>query len=45
METVPRAKRQGGRVDPEEQDKITNQCLVATILLGWENLGYLRQAS
>ncbi|HEX2554251.1 MAG TPA: hypothetical protein VHL98_11145 [Microvirga sp.] len=37
LDAVPRAKRQGGRVDPDEQDRVTNQCLVATVLLGWEN--------
>lgn len=35
---VPRAKKIGGRIDPEEQDRITATCLRKACLLDWENL-------
>ena len=38
VEAVPRAKKVGGRLDPDEQDRVTNQCLAATVLLGWRGL-------
>lgn len=37
-EAVPRKKRLGGRIDPEEQDKIISSCLMNTCLLDWEGL-------
>lgn len=37
-EAVPRQKKQRGRIDPDEMDKITNKCLLETVLLDWENL-------
>ncbi len=38
IEAVPRKKRVGGRIDPEEQDKITTALLVGAGLLDWEGL-------
>ncbi|WP_232629163.1 hypothetical protein [Methylobacterium sp. Leaf118] len=38
IDAVPRAKRQGGRMDPDEQDRITATCLNATVLLDWRGL-------
>lgn len=38
IDAVPRAKRQGGRLDPDEQDRITASCLTATVLLDWRGL-------
>ena len=38
LAAVPRAKKIGGRIDPEEQDKITNVCLREACLLDWENM-------
>ncbi len=38
VEAVPRAKKVGGRLDPDEQDRVTNQCLAATVLLDWRGL-------
>lgn len=38
IDAVPRAKRQGGRLDPEEQDRITATCLRQTVLLDWRGL-------
>ncbi|APX83978.1 hypothetical protein BV511_04135 [Methylorubrum extorquens] len=38
IDAVPRAKRQGGRLDPDEQDRITASCLNATVLLDWRGL-------
>lgn len=35
---VPRKKRMGGSLDPAEQDRITNTCLVNTCLLDWDGL-------
>lgn len=36
LATVPRKKRLGGRLDPDEQDRITSECLFACGLLDWE---------
>ena len=38
LETVPRQKRLRGTIEPEEQDRILNTCLLNTCLLDWENL-------
>lgn len=38
LDAVPRAQRQGGRVDPDVMDRITAQCLAGTVLLDWEGL-------
>jgi hypothetical protein len=38
LAAVPRAKRVGGRIDPDEMDRITATCLRETCLLDWENL-------
>lgn len=38
IDAVPRQKRPGGRVDPDEQDRITATCLNATVLLDWRGL-------
>src|SRR5262245_12290538 len=38
LDAVPRKKRMGGRVDPEEQDRIISSCLLSTCLLDWEGL-------
>lgn len=35
---VPRAKRQGGRIDPKELERITAQCLLDTVLLDWDGV-------
>lgn len=37
-EAVPRKKRLGGRVDPEEQDAIISKCLLNCCLLDWAGL-------
>ena len=38
IDAVPRSKRTGTRIDPEEIDKITTTCLHQACLLDWENL-------
>lgn len=38
IDAVPRDKRRGGRVDPDEIDKITSTCLGSTVLLDWSGL-------
>src|SRR5262245_40290355 len=38
LDAVPRKKRMGGRVDPDEQDKIIGSCLLSTCLLDWDGL-------
>lgn len=38
LDAVPRSKRQGGRVDPEEMDRITSTCLAATVLIDWSGI-------
>lgn len=38
IEAVPRKKRVGGRIDPEEQDKITTSLLVGAGLQDWDGL-------
>lgn len=38
IDAIPRAKRQGGRVDPEEMDRVTSICLRDTVLLDWRGL-------
>lgn len=35
---VPRNKRPGGQVDPDEQDRITGICLRDTCLLDWDGV-------
>ena len=37
-EFVPRQFKRGGRVATSYQEKVTNQCLVAHILLDWKNV-------
>lgn len=37
-EAVPRNKRIGGRIDPDEQDRITTSCLLSACLIDWENV-------
>jgi hypothetical protein len=38
IQAVPRGKRANGRIDPEEQDRITSICLQNASLLDWQNL-------
>lgn len=38
MDAVPRKKRIGGRLDPDEEDRITSTCLHQACLEGWEGL-------
>lgn len=38
MDAVPRKKRVGGRLDPDEQDRIMSSCLLNACLLDWEGL-------
>lgn len=38
IEAVPRKKRLGGRLDPDEQDKIMSSCLLNCCLLDWDGL-------
>lgn len=38
LDTVPRKKRLGGRVDPDEMDRIIGSCLLNACLLDWEGL-------
>lgn len=38
LDAVPRKKRLGNRLDPEEQDKIITACLLNCCLLDWEGL-------
>ncbi len=38
IEAVPRKKRIGGRLDPDEQDRIMSSCLLNCCLLDWEGL-------
>lgn len=38
LEAVPRKRRLGNRLDPEDTDHITNMCLLNTSLLDWEGL-------
>lgn len=35
---IPRAKRQGGRIDPIEIEKVAAVCMHATVLLDWDGL-------
>jgi hypothetical protein len=37
-EAVPRSKRIGGRIDPDEMDRITTSCLLSACLIAWENV-------
>jgi hypothetical protein len=37
-EAVPRSKRIGGRIDPDEMDRITTSCLLSACLIDWENV-------
>lgn len=38
MDAVPRKKRLGGRLDPDEQDRIISSCLLSACLLDWDGL-------
>ncbi|KQS75463.1 hypothetical protein ASG32_27250 [Methylobacterium sp. Leaf361] len=38
IEAIPRAKKPGGRIAPDEMDRVTNECLAATVLLDWSGL-------
>jgi hypothetical protein len=38
LDAVPRKKRLGGRLDPDEQDRITASCLLNTCLMDWDGL-------
>ena len=38
IDALPRNRRVGGRIDPADQDRITGQCLAATVLLDWKGL-------
>lgn len=38
IEAVPRKKRIGGRLDPDEQDRIMSSCLLNCCLLDWDGL-------
>lgn len=38
MDAVPRKKRIGGRLDPDEQDSIISRCLINCCLLDWQGL-------
>jgi hypothetical protein len=38
MDAVPRKKKLGGRIDPDEQDRILSSCLLSTCLLDWDGL-------
>jgi hypothetical protein len=38
MDAVPRKKRMGGRMDPDEMDRIMGSCLLNCCLLDWEGL-------
>jgi hypothetical protein len=38
IDAVPRSKRTGARIDPEEIDRITTVCLHQACLLDWQNL-------
>ncbi|KQT13994.1 hypothetical protein ASG40_19400 [Methylobacterium sp. Leaf399] len=37
-DAIPRAKRQGGRIDPDEMDRVTAICLRETVLMDWSGL-------
>lgn len=36
LAAVPRKKRVGGRLDPDEQDRITSECMFACGLIDWD---------
>ena len=38
VDAVPRKKRMGGRLDPDEQDRIMSSCLLNCCLLDWDGL-------
>ena len=38
LDAVPRKKRMGGRIDPEDNDAIMTKCLLNCCLLDWEGL-------
>lgn len=38
VDAVPRKKRPGGRLDPDEQDRVIALCLLNTCLLDWDGL-------
>lgn len=37
IETIPRERRLRGLL-PEDRDRIQNECLIETVLLGWDNV-------
>ena len=37
-QAIPRAKRMAGRIDLEEADRITNECLLQHGLMDWKNV-------
>jgi hypothetical protein len=38
MDAVPRKKKIGGRIDPDEQDRVISSCLLNCCLLDWDGL-------
>lgn len=38
MAAVPRQRRAGGRIDPDESDRITAACLQSACLIDWDGL-------
>lgn len=38
VDALPRSKKLGGRIDPEENDRITSICLAETVLMDWRGL-------
>ena len=38
MDAVPRKKKIGGRLDPDEQDRIMSSCILSCCLLDWDGL-------
>lgn len=38
LRAIPRNKRIGGAIDPDERDRVTAECLVETVLLDWDGI-------
>jgi hypothetical protein len=38
IDATPRKRRMGGRLDPDEQDRIMNELLLKTCLLDWDGI-------
>lgn len=38
IDALPRAKKQGGKIEPDELDRITATCLLETVLLDWDGI-------